>query len=164
MRHWRRNADPRLRELERAAAAGDPAAVQALLAYRVRTEAGGDLLRWLGSAEVRDLQALVPPGALDGIANRTIMAVSTRPMGNHSGWFPDHHQNDVCPRGHRLGDPGVRFYYRETIPIWRVVDEADDEGVVIRGGIDDTGDSHVEWLECGVCMAAWDQTGELDWS
>jgi hypothetical protein len=42
MRHFRRNADDRLRELERAAAAGDPGAQDQLAEHRLRT---GELAR-----------------------------------------------------------------------------------------------------------------------
>lgn len=155
----RRNAEVRLRELERAAASGDQAAKARLLAHRVRVEAGGDLLRWISrKASIRDLQTLLPLGELDTIQERFTLARHTRPLiPRTGGWFEDHDLQNVCPRGHSIED--YRFWFNESgVRVWNAYLAYPD--LLMYSDTGEFLESDLAWAQCSQCLAAWPSRAE----
>ena len=111
MRHYRRNADEGARELERRFASGDKRAGMELVRHLFNT---GQLTLQRAMA----LGAIVPealdeldPRFAEGIAflfaagEHGTIGAYRRMLTEESGqFFPDHHDAEACPRGHRNED------------------------------------------------------------
>lgn len=175
---FRFNPDERIRNLTRAAAAGDPQAGQALLqelyrsgqltpavfmglpdtARRLIGEIADQLpVGWWASVRIDDIRQAAGSNTVLDEFLRLAHLVRTTPAntGTHGGWFPGHDGTaSVCPRGHQLGD--VTFYLEEFAGTTRPVHHFDEEqeGWVV-GGWPETGDDYEPHMTCSECWAHW---------
>lgn len=160
MRPYRRNADERLRQLDRAARAGDPAAHQALQQEHLRL--GTFTPEWLANADVRELQFLLPGELLSSMYHNLMLARHTLQWNlpgrsSRGGWFPDHSPQNVCPRRHPVEDSG--FDYTVVGVSWDRVREATAD-TIMPDYDRETGESEAEWVTCRQCGANW-PVGEI---
>jgi hypothetical protein len=173
VRHYRRNADEGRRQIERRIAQGDHDARAELFIHDLRMGKPVELAaaEVLAGMEIRELQQLPGP-LLESIRDSSVVATHTKLWGSdghRGGWFPNHHDQARCPRGHSV-ETGSGFEYAELRLHYRSIfgvreDEEDGEThqVVEVGGVRDESDgSDSEWIVCRTCFAAWD-VGETDW-
>lgn len=165
-RRYRINPDERTRQLQRAAAAGDHRAQEALLTEQIRL-AGGLLawmsrgpLDWILSASVNELKAAIPKEDLTKLLEKVATAEGTsnrdEAIGGwfaSGGWFPEHKLQNFCPRGHHVGGDG--FDYVEISPGYSRVMEADPDVVYLWETSPGDALAVASWLSCRVCDAAW---------
>jgi len=170
----RRNSDRRLRELERAAATGDPEAVLNLMALRIKsglleTMTLEDRVVWrraLADSLPRNVQTLEEIG--DFPRRRGAEVQSAR--AGRWGWFPHHADNLRCPRGHVSRIPVTRDEgYGPGDAIFRITNGCvhveptvlnDDGAFIIYEDPDLAGQAVA--LDCGACGAHWPLENEVD--
>lgn len=165
MRHYRRNTDEGMRELGRAAAAGDAEAafrlVRRLLGAGQSIDVG--LLAQAGPRAMR----LLPSGLKAKLVNDLMVEVDVKNLESRvgrsgqpeEGWFPGHRRQDVCPRGHRIGGQNP-FIYRNVggVTEYAYTYEASEDELSVgwrswdSEHVDGTGHAHVL---CTTCNAAW---------
>jgi hypothetical protein len=173
VRHYQQNADEARRQIVRRISQGDHDARAELFIHDLRMGKPVELAaaEVLAGMEIRELQQL-PGHLLGGIRDASVVATYTRLWGKKNvrgGWFPNHHDQERCPRGH-LWSAGSGFEYAESILQYRTIfgvreeeEDSDPHQVVEVGGVRDTSDgSDSEWIVCRTCFAAWD-VGETDW-
>jgi hypothetical protein len=158
-----------MRNLERAAAAGDSEAafqiVRRLVArgmtidVRLLVQAGPRAVRLLPAklkiALIKSLMVEADVKNLDPVP----AAVGGRSGALSSGWFPDHHLQNVCPRGHGIGGNNP-FIFRNVgaVTEWVYIYRADAHELHAEGDSWDT--EHMDPGGAGVvlctqCNAAW---------
>lgn len=169
MTRYRRNADERLRDLERRAAAGDPAAREAVVRERLRT--GTLTVQWLLGAGV-EAARLLPLELREGLWNVLSLVEDTKALGTDEegnptgGWFPGHVSATECPRGHSVDAPYPGgFWFNEVEgSIRRVSRHESLEGLVCIGDREDSETIGTSTFFCRTCSATWPvDWDEVDW-
>lgn len=165
---WRRNADERLRELERKATVGDEEAAKAAVSHRLRT--GTATVQWLvgaGPSAFRefplDLQVMLLRVALQGSRIDPDYEILNWRTRNPEEWFPEHEDDFECPRGHRVADTRTQIISLDDV--WLEVFEVTEHGVMAfwpescGDNIPTELQSAIFW--CGECNAHWPVSGEV---
>jgi hypothetical protein len=154
---FRRNADVDMRELERRAAAGDPAAQEQVVHHRIRT--GALTAQWLADAgpwAARFLPDELTERLVEALIISRTVALDPTPDGRQ-GWFPGHRRQDVCPRGHEIGPNNPFVFHRIGGDAeWVYAYEAEPDQLFIHDDWDSEGAfGGVSMTSCYACDAHW---------
>lgn len=153
-------SDQRLRDLERLALAGDQAAMKELVA--VARRAGALTVDYLAHLGVEAVRAL-PHDLYDALSSAFLVASSVpAARGNTGGFFGEHEEWTVCPRGHDLVNPPGVMPWASEMRIASSGADIDDVRIVLDAG---EGVDEPDWLICGTCRAHWPfpQDVDVDW-
>ena len=106
-------------------------------------------------------------GLPDQARSRMAYALAVGDLVTPGNWFPDHTDQNVCPRGYSWINPAnARFRFslvRDGTRLYFDVVAAEEDRVVADRGSLEEGVSIEDMLLCEVCNAVWPQRGELDW-